>query len=81
MSTGVHVPARPGSEHETHPPWQATLQQILSAQKPEAQSAPVVQLAPFIFRPQLPALQVCPLTHSLVCEQVSKQAPVFGLHE
>jgi hypothetical protein len=81
MSTGTQVPTRPGSPHERQPPWQATLQQTLSAQNPDAQSSPVLQLAPFIFLPQLPALQVWVLTHSLDCAHVSKQAPVFGLHE
>jgi hypothetical protein len=57
-SIGQQVPRRPGSAHETQPPEQATLQQTPSAQKPDAQSAATLQLAPFIFLPQL-ALTHC----------------------
>ena len=42
-SMGQQVPSRPVWLHATQAPWQATLQQTPSAQKPEAQSAPFVQ--------------------------------------
>jgi hypothetical protein len=54
-SIGQHVPSRPTWLHELQAPWQATLQQTPSAQKPEAQSAFLVQTAARGFGPQLPA--------------------------
>jgi hypothetical protein len=42
---------------------QATLQQTLSAQKPEAQSAFTLHVAPFIFRPQLAFTHCWPVEH------------------
>ena len=69
-SVGQHVPSRPGSAHETQPPPHATLQQTPSAQKPEAQSALAVHVAPFIFLPQLAATHCWPLTHWVDCVQV-----------
>jgi hypothetical protein len=80
-SIGQQVPRRPGSAHDTQPPEQATLQHTPSAQKPEAQSALALQLAPFIFLPQLAFTHCCPPAHWLVWVQVSKQAPVVGSHE
>jgi hypothetical protein len=70
-STAQHVPMRPGSAHATQPPWQATLQQTLSAQKPEAHSELTEHVAPFIFLPQLLATHCCPATHWLDCEHDS----------
>jgi hypothetical protein len=78
---GQHVPLRSGSAHETQPPPHATLQQTPSAQKPEAHSPPFVQLAPFIFMPQLPPTHCWPFAHWLDCVQASKQAPFAGSHE
>jgi hypothetical protein len=78
---GQHVPERPGVAHETQPPWQETLQQTPSAQKPDAQSAAAVHCAPFIFLPQLPATHCCVLTHWLDCVHDSKHAPLTESHE
>ena len=74
------MPTRPGRLHDTQPPLQATLQQTLSAQKPEPQSSFVAQVAPFIFLPQLPLLHVCPPAHWVDCVQLPKHAPVSELH-
>jgi hypothetical protein len=65
------VPRRPGSAQLTQPPPHATLQQTPSAQNPDAQSALAVQVAPFIFLPQLAATQAWPITHWLDCVQVA----------
>ena len=62
---GQQVPRRPGNAHETQPPPHATLQQTLSAQNPDAQSALALHVAPFIFSPQLAATHCWPLTHWL----------------
>ena len=70
-SIGQQVPRRPGCAHETQPPEQATLQQTPSAQKPDAQSLPTLQVAPFIFLPQLLLTHCWPPAHWLDCVQVS----------
>ncbi len=57
------------------------MQQILSAQKPEAQSPFALHVAPFILRPQLAFTHCWPLEHWFVCVQASKHAPVAGSHE
>jgi hypothetical protein len=80
-SVGQQVPRRPGRAQDTQPPEQATLQHTPSAQKPEAQSVLALQLAPFIFLPQLLFTHCWPPAHWLVCVHVSKQAPVVGSHE
>jgi hypothetical protein len=53
---------------------QATLQHTPSAQKPDAQSVPTLQVAPFIFLPQLAFTHCWPLAHWLVWVHASKQA-------
>ena len=78
---GQQVPSRPGSAHETQPPEHATLQHTPSAQNPDAQSAPALHVAPFIFLPQLPLTHCWFVTHWLDWAQASKQAPVVGSHE
>jgi hypothetical protein len=80
-SIGQQVPRRPGSAHETQPPEQATLQQMPSAQKPEAQSVFALQVAPFIFKPQLEFTHCWLPAHWLVCVHESKQAPVVWSQE
>jgi hypothetical protein len=45
-------------------------QQTPSTQKPLTQSAPVVQVAPMIFFPQLPMTQAPPPAHGMELEQV-----------
>ena len=50
--------------HALHAPWQATLQQTPSAQKPDAQSALFVQTAARGLRPQLPFTHLTPGTQS-----------------
>jgi hypothetical protein len=64
-STGQQVPSRPGRLQATQAPPQATLQQTLSAQNPEMQSAVVSQWAPGPPCPQLPVakLHCCPAVH------------------
>jgi len=79
-SVGQQVPRRPGSAHDTQPPAQATLQQMLSAQKPDAQSPFTLHVAPFIFLPQLEPTHCWPATHWLDCVHVSKQALVVVSH-
>src|SRR4051794_31854943 len=78
-STGQQVPTRWSRLQATQPPWQATLQQTPSAQKPLAHSAPPVHVAPFIFGPQLPPTHWWPLEHWELTLQVSKQLPVAVL--
>lgn len=80
MSTGQHVPPRPGKAHDWQGPVHATLQHAPSAQKPDAHSPFTLQLEPFIFLPQLPLTQGLPLTHWLACVHESKQAPIFVSH-
>jgi hypothetical protein len=63
FSTAKQVPSLPGRLHFWQAPLQATLQQTLSVQKPEAHSVSVVQRAPFIFFPQLPSWQTWLLAH------------------
>lgn len=66
---------------ETHCPWQAELQQTLSAQKPESHWASVVHAAPGRSRPQLPVWsQRCP-SHWVLELHLSKQAPLVASHE
>jgi hypothetical protein len=74
-SSGQQVPMRWSRLHETQPPWQATLQQTPSAQKPDAQSSAVLQGAPFIFLPQLPFTHCWPVAHWLVSVHDWKHAP------
>jgi hypothetical protein len=62
-SIGQHVPRRSDWLQVTQPPWQATLQHTLSAQKPEAQSSEVSHAAPFMRLPQLAAVHCCPVAH------------------
>jgi hypothetical protein len=61
---GQHVPSRPTCLHDTHAPWQATLQQRPSAQNPDAQSAFFAQRAPRGLGPQLPATHLMPFAQS-----------------
>ena len=70
-SIGQHVPSSCGRLQDTQAPWQATLQQTPSAQKPLAHCALSRQLAPFISLPQLPIMHACPLTHWLLVVQAS----------
>jgi hypothetical protein len=70
-SIGQQVPSLSGRLQATQPPWQATLQQIPSAQNPDWQSALALQLIPFIRLPQLPPTQARPAAH---CE-LSVQLP------
>src|SRR4029079_3219209 len=79
-SSGQQRPSRPARLHERHGPLQATLQQILSAQKPEAHWSPVSQLAPLISLPQLPWTQAWPLMHWLLDVHDVKHAPALELH-
>jgi hypothetical protein len=51
---------------ETHCPWQAELQQTLSAQKPELQSALALHEAPGRRFPQLPVASQACASHWLV---------------
>ncbi len=71
MSTGVQVPRRAGSLQETHCPWQAELQQTLSAQKPELQSVFVLHAAPGKRLPQLPVASQACASHWLLEEHLS----------
>ena len=81
-STGQQVPSRPIRLHERHGPWQATLQQTPSAQKPQTHwSLRLRSLAPFIGCRSCPFSHCWPLTHWLLVVHESKQAPVAGLHE
>jgi hypothetical protein len=80
-ATGKQLPSREGRLHFTHAPLQATAQQTLSAQCPEAHSSSITQCAPFIFLPQLPFWQAWPLTHWLLATQVLKHARLDGSQE
>jgi hypothetical protein len=61
---------------ETQAPWQAELQQTPSTQKPEKQSALLVQVEPLMRLPQLPLeSQVWPATHWSEDIQWSRHAP------
>ena len=55
VSTGQHVPSRPGWLHVRQAPVHATLQHSPSAQNPDAHSLPLLQTAPRGLGPQLPA--------------------------
>jgi hypothetical protein len=61
---GQQVPSRPTWLQELHAPWQATLQQTPSAQKPDAHSLFFEQTAVRGFGPQLPFTHLTPLTQS-----------------
>jgi hypothetical protein len=61
---GQQVPSRPTWLHEMHAPWQATLQQTPSAQKPDAQSAFFAQTAARGLGPQLPLTHLTPFAQS-----------------
>jgi hypothetical protein len=63
----------------TQLPWQATLQQTPSVQKPVAQSAFFVQAAALERTPQLPATQGRPGAQSLSLAQLTAQAFVAAL--
>ncbi len=78
---GEHVPTFPTRLQVRQTRAQSTLQQTPSLQCWEVHSASAAQLAPFIFWPQLPFLQVRPLTQSVSTEHWLKQAPVDGSHE
>jgi len=75
-STGQHVPSRPVWLQLTHAPRQPTLQQTPSAQKPEAQSPSLVQLAPDGLGPQLPFTHRVPATQSALDRHALMQARV-----
>jgi hypothetical protein len=77
-STGQQVPNRPGRLQATQAPWQATLQQTLSAQNPRMQSSLVSQCPPIPDLPQLSEAksQACPAVHCALLLHFSKQSPV-----
>jgi hypothetical protein len=60
----------------THGPWQPTLQQTPSVQKPDAQSASFWHMAPGGLGPQLPFTQLTPLVQSALDLHVTTQALV-----
>jgi hypothetical protein len=70
VSTGQHVPSRPGWLQVRQAPAHATLQHSPSAQKPDAHSLPLLQTAPRGLGPQLPATHCTPLTQSEAAAQV-----------
>ena len=76
---GEHVPTLPASEHDTHVPVQAMLQQMLFTQFPDWQSVPTPDghEPPIGILPQLMATQVLPVVQSAAeVVQVILQAPV-----
>jgi hypothetical protein len=65
----VQRPTEPGWSHDTQAPPHATLQQILSTQKPEAQSSPVEQTALLALLPHLLDTHNCPAAQLALVEQ------------
>jgi hypothetical protein len=61
---------------ERHAPPHAVLQQTPSVQCADAHSLPARQVAPFIFRPQLPPTHLRPLTQFASLVQVGKHLSV-----
>jgi len=83
---GEHVPTLPASEHDTHVPVQAMLQQMLFTQNPDWQSpfVPDGHDPPIGILPQLIATQVLPDVQSDVAVHIVLHAPVpqvYGAHE
>jgi hypothetical protein len=78
---GEQVPSRVGRPQERQSPVQAELQQYPSTQWVEAQSTSALQLAPFIFGPQVPATHLMPALQLASLTQLGEQAFVVGSQE
>jgi hypothetical protein len=76
---GQQVPTRFGRAHETQLPSQATLQHAPSAQKPLAQSEPLLQLATSLLKPHAPFTHA-ELKQSASLAHVVWHVPVAASH-
>ena len=77
-ASGVHLPFDDVSAQLRHEPVQAVSQQTPSAQKPDLQSVPTVQIPPGWRGPHLPPTHATPAMQSASEAQVSLQA--FATH-
>src|SRR4051812_15344453 len=79
-STGRQMPTRFAATQVTHGPWQATLQQTWSTQKPDAHSALAEHSAPGKFWPHEPFTHETPFEHWESRVHVAKQAFFVASH-
>jgi hypothetical protein len=74
-------PTEPVWLHERQAPLQATLQQVPSAQCPDAQSLSSMQPNPFSFMPQLRTAHCWPAEHWALVVQVPSHRLLVGSQE
>jgi hypothetical protein len=74
VGTFTQAPSCPGTAHDLQVPLQAPAQQRPWAHTLLTHSALPVQMAPFGFLPQLPALHTFPFEHWASLEQLPRQA-------